>query len=80
MNRTGISNDEPVTREQALVAHTRSNARLMFRENDLGAIAPGLLADMVVLDRDYLTVPEEEIRDIRPVATIVAGQLVYGAL
>jgi len=72
--------DEPVTREQALVAHTRSNARLMFRENDLGAIAPGLLADMVVLDRDYLTVPEEEIRDIRPVATIVAGQLVYGAL
>jgi len=72
--------DEPVTREQALIAHTRGNARLMFRENYLGSIAPGLLADMVVLDRDYLTVPEHEIRDIRPVATIVAGKVVYGAV
>lgn len=52
----------------------------MFRENYLGSIRPGLLADMLVLDREYLTVPEDEIRDIRPVATIVAGQVVYGAL
>lgn len=72
--------DEPISREQALVAHTRSNAAAMFRENYLGSIRPGLLADMLVLDRDYLTVPEDEIRDIRPVATIVAGQVVYGAL
>jgi len=72
--------DEPITREEALIAHTRSNARLMFHENYLGSIAPGLLADMVVLDRDYLTVPEDEIRDIKPVATIVAGKVVYGTL
>jgi predicted amidohydrolase YtcJ len=72
--------DEPVTREQALVAHTRGNARLMFRENYLGSIAPGLLADMVVLDRDYLTVPEDEIRDIRPAATMVGGKVVHGIL
>lgn len=65
---------------EALVAHTRSNARLMFRENYLGSIAPGLLADMVVLDRDFLTVPADEIRDITPVATIVAGKVVHGAL
>ena len=72
--------DEPISREQALVAHTRSNARLMFREDHLGSIRPGMLADMVVLDRDYLTVPEEQIKDIRPVATIVGGKVVYGAL
>jgi predicted amidohydrolase YtcJ len=35
---------------------------------------------MVILDRDYLTVPEEQIKDIRPIATIVGGKVVYGAL
>lgn len=72
--------DQTITREQALIAHTRGNAALMFGENYLGSIAPGLLADMVVLDRDYLTVPEDEIRDIKPAATIVAGKIVHGAL
>jgi len=72
--------DEPLTREEALIAHTRSNAYLMFRENDLGSIRPGLLADLLVLDRDYLTVPADEIRDITPVATIVGGRVVHGSL
>jgi len=72
--------DEPLTREQALIAHTRSNAYLMFRENSLGSIRPGLLADLLVLDRDYLTVPADEIRDIAPVATMVGGRVVHGSL
>jgi len=72
--------DEPLTREEALIAHTRSNAQLVFRENYLGSIRPGLLADLLVLDRDYLTVPGDEIRDIRPAATIVGGDIVHGAL
>ena len=72
--------DEPLTREEALIAHTRSNAQLVFRENYLGSIRPGLLADLLVLDRDYLTVPDDEIRDIRPAATIVGGDIVHGAL
>jgi len=72
--------DEPLTREEALIAHTRSNAQLVFRENYLGSIRPGLLADLLVLDRDYLTVPDDEIRDIRPAATIVGGEIVHGAL
>ena len=49
----------------------------MFKEKDLGSIEVGKLADMVVLDRDYLTVPVDEIRDIEPVMTIVGGRLVY---
>jgi len=72
--------DEPLSREDALIAHTRSNAFLMFRENDLGSIRPGLLADMLVLDRDYLTVPVDEITDITPVATLVSGRVVHGSL
>jgi predicted amidohydrolase YtcJ len=72
--------DEPLTRDEALIAHTRSNAHLMFRENDLGSIRPGLLADLLVLDRDYLTVPDDEIRDITPVATMVGGRVVHGSL
>ncbi|MCK8786081.1 amidohydrolase family protein [Roseomonas sp. NAR14] len=74
------TNDAPVTREQALIAHTRGNAFMLFRENALGAIQPGMLADLVVLDRDYLTVPAGEIFLIRPVATLVGGRLVFGAL
>ena len=72
--------DEPLTREQALIAHTRNNAYLIFRENELGSIRPGLLADLLVLDRDYLTVPADEIRDIIPIATMVSGRVVHGRL
>ena len=71
---------ETLTREEALIAHTRSNAYLMFQEGNIGSIRPGLMADMLVLDRDYLTVPADEIRDIRPVATIVGGRVVWGTL
>lgn len=71
---------ETLTREEALIAHTRSNAYLMFQEGNVGAIRPGLLADMLVLDRDYLTVPVNEIMEILPVATFVGGEVVYGAL
>ena len=71
---------QTLTREEALIATTRANAHLMFMEQDIGAIKPGLLADMVVLDRDYLTVPEDEIKEIRPVATMVGGRIVYGGL
>jgi predicted amidohydrolase YtcJ len=71
---------QTLTREEALIASTRSNAYLMYQEQNIGSIRSGFLADMVVLDRDYLTVPEDEIKDIRPVATIVGGRIVYGGL
>ena len=78
----GVAVDEELvlSREEALIAHTRSNAWLMFQEGYTGSIRPGLRADLVVLDRDYLTVPPDEIKDIRPVATIVNGSVVHGNL
>jgi len=68
---------DTVPREAALTAHTRSNAYMLFREGDLGSLEPGKLADFAVLDRDYLTVPEEEIETLYSVMTVVEGEEVY---
>jgi len=70
---------QTIGREDALIAHTRKNAYLVFQENSLGAIQPGKLADLVVLDRDYLTIPADQIRNIKPVLTMVGGRIVYDA-
>jgi hypothetical protein len=70
-------NRQSVSREQALIAHTRSNAYFVFQEDSLGSIAPGMYADLVVLDRDYLSVPAAQIKDIKPVMTMVGGRIVY---
>jgi predicted amidohydrolase YtcJ len=74
-----VINTHTVSREAALIAYTRSNAYLFFRENDLGSIQPGRFADLVVLDRDYLTVPAEQIKDIKSAMTIVGGRVVWDA-
>lgn len=70
-------NRQTITREEALIAHTRSNAIFLFQEGNLGSLAPGKYADLLVLDRDYLTVPDSEIKDIRPLVTMVGGKLVH---
>jgi predicted amidohydrolase YtcJ len=72
-------NRQTISREDALIAHTRKNAYLVFQENSLGSIQPGKLADLVVLNRDYLTVPADQIRSIKPVMTMVGGRIVYDA-
>jgi len=69
---------QTIGREDALIAHTRKNASLVFQEDTLGSIQPGKLADLVVLDRDYLTVPADRIKDIKPLMTMVGGRIVYG--
>jgi predicted amidohydrolase YtcJ len=68
---------QPIDREDALIAYTRKNAYFIFQEDNLGSIQAGKLADLVVLDRDYLTVPADQIKDIKPVMTVVGGKVVY---
>jgi hypothetical protein len=70
---------QTISREDALIAHTRKNAYFVFQEDNLGAIQAGKLADLVVLDRDYLTIPADQIKDIKPVMTVVGGRIVYDA-
>ena len=74
-----VVNNQTVSREDALIAHTRSNAYFVFEEDNLGSIAPGKYADLLVLDRDYLTVPADQIKDIQPLMTMVGGKIVWDA-
>jgi predicted amidohydrolase YtcJ len=73
-------NRQTISREEALIAHTRSNALFLFQEGNLGSLAPGKYADLLVLDRDYLTVPADEIKDIKPLITMVGGKVVHDAM
>jgi predicted amidohydrolase YtcJ len=77
--KTVLRQAQTISREDALIAHTRKNAYLVFQENHLGSLQPGKLADLLVLDRDYLTVPADQIKDIKPVLTMVGGRVVYDA-
>jgi hypothetical protein len=45
----------------------------------MGMIAPGYLADFVLLDRDYLTVAEDQIKNVSSVLTVLDGRVVFGA-
>jgi len=71
--------DETLTRQEALIAHTRANAYLFFQERALGSLEVGKQADLVVLDRDYMTIPVAEIKKIKPTLTMVGGRVVFEA-
>lgn len=71
--------EQTISREDALIAHTRKNAYLIFREDELGSIQAGKLADLVVLNHDYLTVPAAQIKEIESVMTIVNGRIAFDA-
>ncbi len=67
---------ERVTREEAIRLYTSAAARYSFSENKTGSIEPGKLADMVVLSADILSVPDEALKDIVAIRTIVGGKTV----
>jgi predicted amidohydrolase YtcJ len=71
--------EEKITRTEALKTHTIWPAYLQFAEKERGSIEAGKLADLVVIDRDYLNCPEQQIKDIQPVMTILNGRIVYRA-
>ena len=70
---------ETTSREDALVAHTRTNGYILFREDHIGSLEVGKLADFAVLNDDYMTVPAEQIKDLHSVMTVVEGKVVYTA-
>ena len=70
--------EEALTREQAIRFYTINNAHLLFLEDRIGSIEAGKQADLVVLDRDLLTCPEDQIRDARVLDTYLDGVPVFG--
>ena len=70
---------QQISRMQALRLYTTGSAWFTFDDEELGSIETGKLADLVVLSADYLTVPDEEIRTISSVLTIIGGKVVHAA-
>ena len=66
-----------VDRREAIYLHTRWAAWHVWKENYIGSIEVGKWADLVVIDRDYLTIPEDQIARIDPLLTIVGGKISY---
>ena len=74
-----FADDNQLSREEALRLFTVGSAWFNQEEDVKGCIAPGQYADFAVLSDDYLTVPEEQIKDIESLLTVVAGKVVYAA-
>ena len=69
--------DQRIDRKQALRMVTIAAARFISEEQLLGSIEPGKYADLVVLNGDYLAVPDEELDRLQPVMTVVGGEVVF---
>ncbi len=69
--------EQRMTRAQALRSYTASAAYAAFEEPIKGTLSPGKLADVVVLSKDILTVPEEQLLDARVVYTVVGGKVLF---
>jgi len=68
---------QALTREEALRSYTLNNAWAAFQEEELGSLTVGKRGDVTVLDRDILTVAEEEIPGTQVEMTVVGGEVRY---
>ena len=66
-----------IDRREALYTFTRWAAWHVWKENEIGSIEPGKWADFVIIDKDYLTVPEDDLSTINPLLTVVGGKVAY---
>ena len=70
---------EAITREEAIRLYTSAASRYSFSEGRTGSIEPGKLADLVVISADILSVPDDALKDIQALRTIVGGRTVFEA-
>ncbi len=71
--------EERISLEEALAAYTSGSAYAEFTESEKGRLAPGYLADLVVLDRDPFTIPPAELEGVGAVLTMVGGRIVWSS-
>jgi hypothetical protein len=69
--------EQRITREQAIRLYTLNNAYLTFEEKQKGSLEANKLADFIVLDKDILTCPLEEVKDLQVEQTYLGGRLIY---
>ena len=76
-NPGGWVPSQKITVEQALRAYTAGSAYAGFQEGDRGMLKAGMLADLVMIDRDLTRIPPETIKDAQVLLTMVGGKVVY---
>ncbi|MCA9193540.1 MAG: amidohydrolase [Planctomycetales bacterium] len=69
--------EQCISREDAIRLYTINNAYLSFEEREKGSLEPGKLADFIILDRDLLLCPDQDIATTRVLATYVGGRRVF---
>jgi predicted amidohydrolase YtcJ len=69
--------EQKISRQEALRLYTINNAWLMFDEKNRGSLEVGKLADFIVIDRDYLTCPVDQVREIQVLSTWLGGTKVF---
>ncbi|NIM57390.1 MAG: amidohydrolase family protein [Candidatus Aminicenantes bacterium] len=69
--------DQRMSRQEALRSYTLNGAYAAFQEDILGSLTPGKLADITILSKDIMTVPDDEILEAEVVCTIVGGKVCY---
>jgi hypothetical protein len=72
-----INTAQRITRQEVLKLYTSSNGWFLREEDRLGTIETGRLADLAVLNQDYFTVRDEDLKKIRSVITVVGGRIVH---
>jgi predicted amidohydrolase YtcJ len=72
-----INPNQQITRQEVLALYTSKNGWFLREEDDLGSIEAGKLADLVVLNKDYFSVANEDLKTIRSVMTVVGGNIFY---
>lgn len=77
VNRGGFHPEQGVSVREALDMYTINAARLQFEENEKGTLEAGKLADLVILDRDPLTIPARDVGALSVMATMIRGRFVH---
>ncbi|RLG96588.1 hypothetical protein DRO27_01985 [Candidatus Bathyarchaeota archaeon] len=79
INDTQMGTEQKVTRKEAIKMYTLNGAYLTFEEDIKGSIEPGKLADMIIIDRDIMTCPEDDVKDTKVLTTYLGGKVVFEA-
>ncbi|WP_353654239.1 amidohydrolase family protein [Agrobacterium sp. Ap1] len=74
-----LAPENRLTSDEALKLFTKGGAWFMNTESEMGLIAPGNLADFAILDRDDFSVPDDQIKSVSSVLTVMDGRVVFGA-